>query len=85
MIGMEEAPENGKVSSNSAQANGMNEMKVLCRYRSHCLGLRQGLEMSDIWVLRKIFGAKKEVEKSGFSNFMVMSAFLCTDYQIVLL
>jgi hypothetical protein len=70
---------------------GLNAFKIFgfsntfCWCRRHCLGLRRGLEVSGIWVLRKIFGAKKEVEKSGFSNFMVMSAFLYTDYQIVLL
>jgi len=33
---MEEAPENGKESSNSAHANGMNEyiMKSLCKWQS---------------------------------------------------
>jgi hypothetical protein len=39
----------------------------------------------DIWVLGKIFGVKKESEKSGFSNFMLMSAFHYTDCQIALL
>jgi hypothetical protein len=42
MIGMEEAPENGKESSNSAQANGMNEST------NQCVVAKEHLECSQL-------------------------------------
>ena len=57
---MEEAPENGKESSNSAHGNGMNEWKSGS-------GVRFPLSPS---ILYTIYHSSNAAEKGKFVNFM---------------